>query len=374
MALFFVAIGLLVDPRVLLSNLATVGIMVALIVLGKLVVWTGVVRLFGYPLWMALTVATGLTQIGEFSFVLVQVARHSGIVGDNIYNATLAASLVTILLNAALVRYAPGVLAHMRYSRYAATAVHEGPTREALQDHVVLCGFGRVGSAIGAALETFVVPYVVIEIDPDLSATLRTRGVPSLFGDAAEPHILYRAGVDKASMVIVTLPDPERSRLAITSVRRLNPNAPVLARTHRAADHEVLARAGATEIIQSELEASSTVIRHALGYLKVPDEHIRAYLRGFRRAMDALQDGATASPLAFPEVREVTLSQSELTGRSIRDSKIRERFDVTVISITRSTGNTLLNPRSDTPLQLGDTLRVLGLPDEIDAFISRIAR
>src|SRR5262249_11308471 len=148
------------------SNLPLVGTMIALIVLGKLAVWTGVVRLFGNPLWMALTVAVGLTQIGEFSFVLVQVARNSGIVGKGIYNATLAASLLTILLNATLVRYVPGTLARMRLARHPADSQVRS-AREALRDHVVLCGFGRIGSAIGTALETFGVQYIVIEVDPD---------------------------------------------------------------------------------------------------------------------------------------------------------------------------------------------------------------
>lgn len=176
-ALFFVTIGLLIDPRMLFSNLSVVGTMVALIVFGNLAVWTGVVRLFGYPLWMALTVAVRFTQIGEFSFVLVQVARNSGIVGNDIYNATLAASLVTILLNATLVRYVPGWLARMRLARYAAAVSQASPARDGLRNHVVLCGFGRVGSAIGTALETFGVPYLVIEIDPHIGATLQMRGV-----------------------------------------------------------------------------------------------------------------------------------------------------------------------------------------------------
>lgn len=104
-ALFFVTIGALVDPGPLFANLTLLGVMVALIVAGKLLIWTGVVWLFRYPLATALLVGAGLTQIGEFSFILVQVARMAGHVGDEVYSATLAASLLTILVNALLVRY-----------------------------------------------------------------------------------------------------------------------------------------------------------------------------------------------------------------------------------------------------------------------------
>jgi monovalent cation:H+ antiporter-2, CPA2 family len=104
-ALFFVTIGTLIDPRMVLANLPLLGVMLALIILGKLVIWTAVVWLFRYRLATALVVAVGLTQIGEFSFILVQAARSAGHVGADVYSATLAAALVSILLNAALLRY-----------------------------------------------------------------------------------------------------------------------------------------------------------------------------------------------------------------------------------------------------------------------------
>ena len=109
-ALFFVTLGALIDPRVALSNLPLLAVMIGLVLVGKLVLWTGVVALFGYSLWTALLVGVGLTQIGEFSFILVQAARDAGLVGADVYNATLATALVTILANAALVRFAPGWL------------------------------------------------------------------------------------------------------------------------------------------------------------------------------------------------------------------------------------------------------------------------
>jgi CPA2 family monovalent cation:H+ antiporter-2 len=106
-ALFFVTVGALIEPQQLFSSLGLLATMLVLIVVGKLLIWTVVVRLFGYPFWTAVAVAIGLTQIGEFSFLLVEVSRGAGLVGRDVYNATLAASLITILLNAFLMRYAP---------------------------------------------------------------------------------------------------------------------------------------------------------------------------------------------------------------------------------------------------------------------------
>jgi CPA2 family monovalent cation:H+ antiporter-2 len=109
-ALFFVTVGALINPAAIVANLSLLGALIGLIVVGKLAIWTAVVRVFGYPFRTALLVGAGLTQIGEFSFILIQVARTAGHVGDDVYNATLAASLLSILTNAILVRYVPRVI------------------------------------------------------------------------------------------------------------------------------------------------------------------------------------------------------------------------------------------------------------------------
>jgi len=109
-ALFFVTVGALIDPKAIISHPLLLGVVIAMIVLGKFLIWTAVVRLFRYPLVTAIIAAVGLTQIGEFSYVLIQVARSAGLVDNEVYNAVLAASLITILLNAFAVRFVPGII------------------------------------------------------------------------------------------------------------------------------------------------------------------------------------------------------------------------------------------------------------------------
>lgn len=145
-ALFFVTIGVLIDPRVVWANLPLLGLMLGLIIVGKFVIWTLVVRLFRYAWGTALLVGVGLTQIGEFSFVLVQVAKTAGHVSEDVYNTTLAASLLSILLNAPLVRYAPGWIATLHFKMGPASLPIQGGVPDDQAGHVVLCGFGRMGS------------------------------------------------------------------------------------------------------------------------------------------------------------------------------------------------------------------------------------
>jgi len=367
-ALFFVTIGALIDPQSLVQNIPLLATMVALIVVGKLALWTFVVWIFRQPFWTALLVGVGLTQIGEFSFILVQVARSAGHVGAEIYNATLAASLVTILINAGLVRTVPGWAARLRgvEERPAPTGVER-----AAAEHVVLCGFGRVGSAVGEALETFGIRFVVIERDPDIVRGLRSRAVPCLFGDAAQARLLEEAGSGQASLVVVALPEMDRAQVVVRGVRALSPHVPILARAHSASGRDGLAEAGATEVIQPELEAAATLIRHALRQLSLPQQRVLDYLTRFRVAMNPAQADARAglsAAEALPEIHEVALNAGALADLSLGEARVRERFGVTVVSVERPGGDAVVNPSADTRLRAGDRLRVFGLPEQVAAF------
>lgn len=365
-ALFFVTVGILIDVRSILNNLPLLGAMVGLIVVGKFVLRTAVVRALGQPLSTSILVGMGLAQIGEFSFVLVQVARSAGHIGEDVYQATLAASLITILLNAALFRATTAWVGRLgvgdRHHRQEMAA-----EREHLSGHVVLCGFGRVGSAIGEALESFDTPYVVIEMDPDIVKGLAARGVPCVFGDAAHRRLLERAGAERAVLAVVTVPEAARARLAVQSLRQMRPELPILARFHEEAAREGLIRAGADELIQPETEAAATLIRHALRRLAVPQERVLAYLERFRGVMEMAEAPAMPGE-ALPTLEEIAVGAGVLADQTLGEGRVRERLGVTVVAITRPGGAVLLNPTAATVLRAGDRVRIFGLPEQIAAF------
>jgi CPA2 family monovalent cation:H+ antiporter-2 len=331
-----------------------------------------VTLLFGYGVWTALLVGIGLTQIGEFSFILVQAARTAGHVGEDVYNATLAASLVTILINAALVRYAPDWIGRVRLTRQERQLPHSAAQPEGLSGHVLLMGFGRVGSAVGEALETFGVPYVVIETDPDVVKELRGRGVASLFGDGAQPRLLEVGGADRARLAVVTIPDGERAQLVVTALKSMNPGLPILARAHDPRIAEQLEKKGASRVIRPELEGAAALIRDALAQLALPEERVGAYLGRFRRAMELPEVQILAERDQLPQIREVTVGTGEITDQSLREARVRERFGVTVLTVSRAAGGeVLLNPPPETILRPGDRVRLFGLADQIRAFVER---
>jgi CPA2 family monovalent cation:H+ antiporter-2 len=369
-ALFFVTIGALIDPATIVANLPLLGALISLIVIGKFVIWTAVVWLFRYSLATAVVVGVGLTQIGEFSFILVQVARAAGHVGNEVYGATLAASLLTILVNAALIHYVPAWMGSARLARARRGEPWVAQDEEPRTGHTVICGFGRVGSAVGEALQTFGIPYVVIERDPDVAADLRRRGIPCLFGDAAHRELLVRAGTGRAGLVVVALPEIDAARLAVRTAKTINSQVPILARAHRRVEAEYLREDGASEVIQPELEAGATLVRHALQVVHVPSARARDYLERFRASMGMAAIDPAADDL--PGVREITLPAGGLADQTLREAQVRERFGVTVVAIRRPEG-VIVDPAPDTVLRPGDRIKIFGLPSQIAAFVADVS-
>jgi CPA2 family monovalent cation:H+ antiporter-2 len=360
-AFFFVTLGALIDPAALTANLQLLAVMVALVLVGKPAIRAGLIRLGGVPPATALLAGAGLAQIGEFSFVLVSVARAAGHVGADVYNATLATSIVTILVNAAVMRWLPGWLAT------PALATPSPPVQPAVAAPVLMCGFGRMGSAVGEALETFNVRYVVVETDIDVVKALRTRGVPAVFGDAAQPRVLQHAGAETARLLVVTVPTPDGARSAVRNLRTLNPGAPILARAHSSEAGDELRRAGATEIIHPEIEAAGTLIRHAARRLDLPKAQVLAYLSQLRSALDVTGE-PVVEDRSLPEVVEITVGADGLADQSLAEARVRERFGITVLAVYRTTGDEVHNPGANTVLREGDRVRVFGLRDQVAAF------
>jgi CPA2 family monovalent cation:H+ antiporter-2 len=366
-AFFFVAIGALLEPGALFAQPMLLAVVVGLVMIGKFAIRSTITWLFGYPVSVAILVGVGLAQIGEFSFVLVQVARTAGHVGGDAYNAILAGSLITILLNAALVRGASRWVAGGRLLGQPA-ALPEPASR--LRDHVVLCGFGRVGSAVGEALETFRLPYAVIEMDPDIVKGLRARKLPCIFGNAGQRRILEAADAEYAALIVITVPDGQQAGLAVRAARALNPRVPIVARAHTHAADEALRAAGATEVIQPEVEAGLTFIRHGLGQLALPKDSLVAYLEVLRDALSGEPVRAQLARQGLPEVREVTIGAEGIADQSLAEARLRERFGITVVRIERPDGDVVMSPDAETLLRPGDHIRVFGLPHQIEAFLA----
>jgi CPA2 family monovalent cation:H+ antiporter-2 len=272
--LFFVSVGMLFQPSILLDKpLQVVGV-VAIIMLGKTLAALAIVLLFRYPLNTALTVAASLAQIGEFSFILAGLGQALGLMSAEGMSYVLAGALFSIALNPVMFsvidplrRWALNNSAFARELEQRGDPYAELPMsteRKYLEKQVVLVGYGRVGQRIADALASREIPFVVAEQNRELVERLRERGIPSVSGDAADPSVLIQAHIADADTLVVTLPDPIKIRQMVDTARTLNPDIEILLRTHSEAESEMLRKDKQGTVFFGEEELAKGMTKHLL--------------------------------------------------------------------------------------------------------------
>jgi CPA2 family monovalent cation:H+ antiporter-2 len=272
--LFFVSVGMLFQPDILLDKPLQVLGVVAIIMLGKTLAALAIVLAFRYPLNTALTVAASLAQIGEFSFILAGLGQALGLMSVEAMNYVLAGALFSIALNPLMFsvidplrRWALNNSAFARELEQRGDPYAELPMtteRKYLEKQVVLVGYGRVGQRIAEALSNREIPFVVAEQNRELVERLRERGIPSVSGDAADPSVLIQAHIADADTLVVTLPDPINVRQMVETARTLNPDIEILLRTHSEAESELLRKDKLGTVFFGEEELAKGMTKHLL--------------------------------------------------------------------------------------------------------------
>jgi CPA2 family monovalent cation:H+ antiporter-2 len=287
-SLFFVSVGMLINPMALVANAGLVALLGGAVVLGKAGIVVVIVLLLGMPGRVALLAGLSLAQVGEFSFVLARIGVDGGALPPALFDLTLATALVTIVLTPALLRSAPFLARAVERAplvgRRFAEPVQHDDIAEGLRAHTVICGFGRVGRELARALEARGLRYAVVEYNPLVVRQLRGQGVPVVYGDAASPAVLEHAHLDTARLLAVLMPDAPATEAATRQARRLNPRLDIVARARDVEDVERLRRAGATAVVQPEFEAGVEVIRHTLRRYGLGSQELAVLTAGRRQA------------------------------------------------------------------------------------------
>ena len=272
--LFFVSIGMLFDPEVLIREPLKVLVVVAIIVFGKSLAAFLLVLAFRYPLNTALTVSASLAQIGEFSFILAGLGVSLGLLSAEGQSLVLAGALVSIALNPLVFQAVEPAQTWIRSRSKLARALErtddplaELPTtvdQNQLAGQVVLVGYGRVGGRIGEALIQRKVPFVVAEQNRELVERLRERGIPAVSGDASDPAVLIQAHIARARMLVIATPDAFHTRKMIEIARMLNPGIDTVVRTHSEEEAELLRKENVGKVFMGEHELALGMTRHVI--------------------------------------------------------------------------------------------------------------
>ncbi|MGH9379474.1 MAG: cation:proton antiporter [Thermoanaerobaculia bacterium] len=372
-SVFFISVGMLVDVAFAVEHLPELVALALLVIAGKAIATAVALRLIRYPIRIAVLVGLGLAQIGEFSFVVMEVGRRVGLLGAEQFQALLVTAVLTLVLTPLLVGAAP------RLGRWAADLAPGDPSgrsaAERLEGHVIVIGFGMNGRMLSRVLRQTGIPYVVVELNPTAVAEAHREEVPVLFGDATRNAILESAGVERARVAVFAISDPVATRRSVRLARELNPALHILVRTRQVDQIEAFRRDGADQVVAEEFESAIEIFTRVLAQYHVPRNVVRAQTRVLRAegyqmlraepigrqvpeaVLDALAAGTT-------DLYRVT-ADGGLAGRTLRQLDLRRAAGATVIAVVRGE-ESFPNPAPDVSLAAGDCLVLVGSHEEID--------
>jgi len=384
LGLFFVSVGMLLDLRALVTQLPLVLVALACLVVLKTVIVALIVRQFVPNSRKALRTGIVVSMGGELGFALMTLLMKGNSVPPETAQALLTAVALSMLMGPLLVRYNGRIADRVLRRETVApseVALENAATRElARREHVIVCGFGRVGQNLARVLERSGFEFIALDLDPHRVRDARQAGDPVVYGDATHVEVLRALGLEHASVVVISFDDPSTSLRIVRAVRRLRAEVPILVRTEDDSRLEALQQAGATEVVPEIFETSLSLVSHVLLFLKVPAREViettdairgdrYTLLRSVFRRHDATMLGEHRSHRQ--QLRNVVLPPGAYAvERSIRDLGLHE--GATVVTAIRREGITGRDPAPDTQLHEGDVLVLWGTPEDLSTVESRL--
>ena len=278
---------MLLRPTLFLEHPVEIIILVLVLVVGKVVIAAAGFLVASVAVPTALLSAFYLAQIGEFSFVLAGVGLEDRIISEDQYGIILTVALASILISPLLPGLMPRLVPYVSripvVRRRAVSSELADDDHSTLRRHVIICGYGRVGQALGEALVRKGFRFVVIDLNPTTIRNLRAKDIPAIYGDSSADAVLEKAAIGQARSLAITIPDPIAARATTSHARRLNPMIDILARAGYHDDINELMALGASETVQPEFEAGQEFVRYVLRRLGVSSRETESLI-GRRRA------------------------------------------------------------------------------------------
>jgi monovalent cation:H+ antiporter-2, CPA2 family len=384
LGLFFVSVGMLLDLRLLVTQLPLVLLLLVGLMLVKATIVTLVVRQFVPNNRKALRAGLVVCMGGEFGFALLTLLLKGHMVAAAVVQPVLTAIALSMLLGPLLVRYngriADRILGR-RTVESSEVALETAATRQlAEREHVIICGFGRVGQNLARVLEHRGLEFIALDLDPFRVRDARQAGDPVVYGDAAEPEVLRALGLEHASTIVVSVDSTETALRIVRAVRQLRNDVPVLVRTEDDSKLDVLQAAGATEVIPETFETSLSLVAHVLLFLNVPAHEVLETTEDIRHDRYAMlrslfpKRGARHLGEDHPlrqQLRTVLLPPgARAVGRTIRDLGLDHGR--VLVNALRRDGIVGRDPDPETRLREGDVLILWGAPEDLEQEESRL--
>lgn len=376
---FFVSVGMLLEPTFIFAHGLEVFVFVTCLITGKLLIGAGSALFATKNFRSAWLVGAGLAQIGEFSFILLTLGRSLGLISDYMYNLFFAGAVTSLIVSPSLMALVPKLLLRAGMLSGTKTLKHENQTSgysERLKDHVIICGFGRVGRNLGMVLSAYQIPYIVIELNAGIIEDLAMKGTPHIYGDSTSPLVMIKANIKDAACLVLTMPDPSAIMAVTGFARERNQNVKIIARAHRQDDIGAFRERGANAVVQPEFEASIEITRLALHSRNRPQEEIEQALTRIRAQRyqeltpDFIEEERTPVYMSLDE-NQLGLwfinNFDKVTGKSPADLNVRKLTGVTITAVKRDS-KTFAYPSPGMALQSGDELYAVGTSEQLTRF------
>ncbi|MDD5105792.1 MAG: cation:proton antiporter [Desulfuromonadaceae bacterium] len=378
-SLFFISVGMLLDPTVVLRHPLSVMLVISAIVLVKWGVATGAALILRFPPRPALISGLLLAQVGEFAFVLSHAGQKFGLLNGEQYQLFLAASVATMALTPFSMRFAEPLA--NRISALLPAALKRGTRvsglsheRFPMEDHVVIVGFGVNGRNLAKVLTGNDISYIAIETNHHTVKMERKKGTRIIFGDASRPEILSHALIEKARVMVVAISDATATRRVVAQARIMKPTIHLIVRTRYVAEMEPLYQQGVNDVVPEEFETSVEIFSRVLRSYLVPIDKIEGCIGDIRRdsyqmfrRISRRHSHATGITGYLSGVELATFrvqAGSDIDGTQLRDGVLRERSGASVLVIRRR-DEIISNPDPVWQFAAEDIVLVLGKADQL---------
>ncbi|HOV52001.1 MAG TPA: cation:proton antiporter, partial [Methanothrix sp.] len=371
---FFISIGMLLDVNYLMQNPGYIILIAIGVMLLKAVIAGFTISFMGLPLRMAVLVGLALSQIGEFSFILSKVGYDCGLVSQEIYQLFLDVAVLTMgatsFLMASSQKLADGLLLLPLPERLKnrSHALSTAPSKS-WRDHLIIVGYGVNGRNVARSAKAKGIPFVIVEMDPEIVSYEGKIGEPIYYGDATQENVLRHVNVREARVMVIAISDPEATRRIVEVARRLNFDLFIIARTRYLDEMLPLHNLGANEVIPEEYETSVEIFSRVLKQYDVPRDQIESFIQEVRSDGYEMFRSLSPEPYCDANVDLITdeigtfrvCSGSPICGRPVADIEL-ERHATKMLAIHRDM-KTIANPDESFILKVDDVAILMG-PEE----------
>lgn len=381
---FFVSVGMLLNLSFFFENIWIILILVVVVFLVKSFIASVAIALLKYPSRTVLLTGLSLFQVGEFAFILSKYGIEYGLINQETNQYFLSISIVSMLLTPFVIVFSEKITYRFMgitqsFGLKNPMQTKDGPIHieEAkMSNHLVIIGYGINGRNLAKAAHSYNIPYVVIELNADTVKEEKTKGIPIIFGDATQPHIIETVNLIEARAAVIAISDSYAIKRIIRNIRSISDSINLVVRTRFVKDINEIIALGANEVIPEEFETSIQIFYRVLQNFFIPEDEIEQYIEKLRADnyevfKSERKRPKSFIPTRFPEFKitclRINTDSSKFIGKPLKDLKLRHTFEINILGIERN--NKLLDRiHPDETLKQNDILYIQGKPKNIEKF------